>query len=514
MPLRLPSESEAAALLDGFTLPEEFLFGTATAGYQSEGGYNVAGGPRNNWAEWETRRGNERTGLAARFWDDAEQHLDLARGMGLNTHRLTLEWARLQPVLERQFLSEPPPLDFSALDRYVDILLASRERGLEPVVTLHHFTHPYWAGIDLWLTDEGVQRFVTWVGELVEAVNTRLLVRGSRPIRHWITVNEPNGFAPGSYLGKWMPSSTPLDLRSPGRVFSALDSLYAAHVHAYNVIHRWYEANRHERPKVTLNNFSLDFYWADRVFIDLVLSRSRGVKWGPALRDDLASRAQEYGKIVAPLVAHSREIAKDRWLAAVGARTLGARFFRRDRFPRLRDALADSDWDRPLDLIALDYYDAMVGTQVQLAGGAYEPWDWAIHPEGLYDILRANAVDGMDILIAENGMAVRQSPGGKAAPRGDGVTRDEFIRAHVYQVLRAMKDGVKVSGYLHWSLTDNYEWGRYSPRFGLHAVDYSHHRRPLSPVDAAGVDAATVFGDISRALLSGNHAALAKALAG
>lgn len=514
MALRLPGEAEVQDLLSGMELPRELLLGTASAGYQCEGGYNAPGAPRNNWAEWESRPGNERTGPGARFWENPERDLELAQAMGLNAHRLSIEWARVQPVFERQVLPQPPPWDDRALDRYVDILIASRERGLEPVVTLHHFTHPYWTGLDLWQSDAGVERFASYVAQLMPQVNERLLERGSPAIKWWITINEPNGLAPGSYLARWMPSGAPLDLRSPARFFTALDCLYAAHVRAYEAIHRWYEANGQPRPKVTINNFALDFYWNDRVFIDLLLSRSRGVAWGPALRADIHDRAQKYGQAVAGLIGHSRAIAPERWLAAGGVRTLGRRVFARDRFRRLRAALEACDYARPLDVIAVDYYDPTLANQLQLAAGAYEPWDWEAHPEGLYEVLLANAEDGLDVMVAENGMSVRRLPGTRGEPRADGVTRDAFIRAHLFHLLRAMKAGVRVCGYLHWSLTDNYEWGRFAPRFGIHAVDYSDPRRRRLPVDGAGVDAATTYGAIARALRARDKEALARALVG
>ena len=117
-----------------------FLIGVATSGYQSEGGYN---GPR------------YRADFA------------LARGMGLNAFRLSIEWSRVQP----SFTNTPgraPAFDGEAVDAYADRVAACRAEGLEPVVTLHHFTHPAWLGVDAWLDDttpEAFQRFVQYTLE-------------------------------------------------------------------------------------------------------------------------------------------------------------------------------------------------------------------------------------------------------------------------------------------------------------------------------------------------------------
>lgn len=512
--MHVPTEAEVRGLLDGLELPAEFLIGAATAGYQCEGGYNIGDGPRNNWAEWEARPGNERTGACANFWADPDRDFRLARRMHLNTHRLSIEWARVQPVRERERLDQPPPWDEAALDRYVDLLVSSRAHGLEPVVTLHHFTHPYWAGRDLWLSDDGVDLFVRYAGAVAGSLNERLLDRGQPPIRYWITTNEPYVLAVGTYLARFMPADASLDLGSPARVLRALDGLYAAHVRVYGEIHRWYETRGLERPAVFFNNFALDFYGGDRFFVDVVLSRSRDVAWGPALKRDLVDRQRRFGEAVDPLVSRSRTLAPNRWRAARGMRSLGQRVFSPDRFPRLGEALWACDWDRPLDLVAFDYYDATLANQLRLAAGVYEPWDWEAIPEGLHDLLVANFADDLPVLVAENGMATRGPVGDRAHPRADGVRRDEFLRAHLFHLLRAVKAGVKVAGYLHWSLTDNYEWGRFSPRFGLHGVDFTDDARRRLDTDASGVDAAATYGALAQALRSRDKAALADALLG
>jgi len=67
--------------------------------------------------------------------------LDLAAEMGNNAHRLSLEWSRIEP--------EPSVFDREAMDRYRQILQAMIDRGIEPMVTLHHFSNP------LWLVEKG-----------------------------------------------------------------------------------------------------------------------------------------------------------------------------------------------------------------------------------------------------------------------------------------------------------------------------------------------------------------------
>jgi beta-glucosidase len=119
------------------------------------------------------------------------------------------------------------------------------------------------------------------------------------------------------------------------------------------------------------------------------------------------------------------------------------------------------------DYLALDYYysfDHIPGTrQAQDA-----IWTMQLHPASLLDALRRYAarLPGLPILILENGMATENGQ-----PRPDGWTREAHLVQHVAQVQAAVAEGIPVQGYFYWSLTDNYEWGSYTPRFGLYRVD-------------------------------------------
>ncbi|MBI5201048.1 MAG: glycoside hydrolase family 1 protein, partial [Elusimicrobia bacterium] len=86
---------------------------------------------------------------------------------------------------------------------------------------------------------------------------------------------------------------------------------------------------------------------------------------------------------------------------------------------------------------------------------------WEIAPEGFERVVSSYwQAYRTPILITENGIA-----------DATGARREAYIRDHLAALGRAMKAGAKVTGYLHWSLVDNYEWGSYKPKFGLYHVD-------------------------------------------
>jgi beta-glucosidase len=100
-----------------------------------------------------------------------------------------------------------------------------------------------------------------------------------------------------------------------------------------------------------------------------------------------------------------------------------------------------------------------------------------IYPEGIYRILKqfSNYKSIKNIVITENGVCVKDDlmNGQVHDP-----LRIEFFRSYLNQVLKAKQEGVPVSGYLVWSLTDNFEWTEgYKPRFGLVYVDYKSQMR-------------------------------------
>ena len=120
--------------------PANFLWGTATAAYQVEGGNT-----NTDWWRFEHRPGSiaaEPCGEACDSWHRWEEDLDLAASFGLNAYRFSLEWARIEP--------HHGEIDLEALEHYRSMLVACVARGLAPVVTLHHFTLP------LWVADAGV----------------------------------------------------------------------------------------------------------------------------------------------------------------------------------------------------------------------------------------------------------------------------------------------------------------------------------------------------------------------
>jgi beta-glucosidase len=485
------------------SVTEEFLWGVASSGYQCEGGYNGSGQPQNNWSRLEARGRVMRTGRSADFWNRYEEDFAHSRAMGLNAFRLSIEWARVQPSTSTE-PAEPPAFDVAALDGYADRLAACRRHNLEPIVTLQHFTHPAWLGVDAWLDDRTPALFEQFVSTAIAHVNRRLIETHRQPALHWfVTINEPNMLVINTYLNRHFPGG---GHRGMAVAVAAYNHLLAAHVRAYNAIHDLFDSQGWPPPRVTMNTFCSDVYWSEKMLLDLLCVRERGVNV-TNLKGYLQEESNRlhHALLRAELPFHSDPFVWLGRLFHILVNILAPKHGVADTFSYFLQTLAKSRRYRVLDYIGLDYYDPFTGHLFRppsfgdlefrreslrshlMDGLSRKWWDWHVLPEGLHFFCKYYAAEFQrGILIAENGMALRRKFDNSIAhPRRDRLTRSEFLKAHVAEVRRLVAEHVPMLGYLHWSITDNYEWGSYTPRFGLFSVDYTNHAERLA-VDHLG----------------------------
>ncbi|MBI4372267.1 MAG: glycoside hydrolase family 1 protein, partial [Candidatus Omnitrophica bacterium] len=172
---------------NNFTFPKYFLWGAATSSHQVEGN-NM----NNDWSEWEQNgKVKERSGKACDHWNRFREDFELAKSLHHNAHRFSLEWSRIEPE-EGTFSDE-------ALSHYRDVIQALKSNGLEPIITLHHFTLPLWlAQKGGWLAKETPEIFARYVQNAVETIGDG--------VQYWLTLNEPVAYVFKSYLaGEWPP---------------------------------------------------------------------------------------------------------------------------------------------------------------------------------------------------------------------------------------------------------------------------------------------------------------------
>jgi beta-glucosidase/6-phospho-beta-glucosidase/beta-galactosidase len=485
---------EGTRLPKPFVTDDAFFWGVATSGYQAEGGYNGPGEPVNNWA-WAERKGEVvPSGRTSDFWTLSHEDFGRCRDMGLNAFRLSLEWSRIQPSTELSTTEgpgagfTPPPFDERALYSYAQRLADCRAHGLEPIVTLHHFVHPAWLGLDAWLKPETIEHYLNFVRHTVTYLLRALPEDfGCAPLRWFITINEPNLLAFNHYLYRLFPSEHLIGLDPTVR---CLSHLMEAHVRAYRLIHEIY-AESETKPMVSFNNYCSDLYWSDSAMLDLLFAPSRKVP-KEKLQEDLEERAKAFDeqfKSAKLFPLHGIRYFLGQWIKGFH-HGVAKRGFAMPCWERVLNLLYERE-EVPLDYIAFDFYDPFIAHALRwptwhdfetrkrssrdwmLESIASKWWDWHLLPEGLAFFVKHFGKFGLPVLIAENGMALRRLPDNRPFARRDNVARSQYLREHVRVVSRLVERGQPLIGYLHWSLFDNYEWGSFAPRFGLFSLDYT-----------------------------------------
>ncbi|MBF6589755.1 MAG: glycoside hydrolase family 1 protein [Ktedonobacterales bacterium] len=418
-------ERREDATVEEVVFPLGFRWGVATSSHQCEGGTT------NNWSRWEEMghtAGGQRSGLACDWWAHAERDFDLAQELGLNALRLSLEWSRIEP--------RPGAWDNAALARYRQMLQGLRARGLEPLVTLHHFTHPLWfEDRGAFLAPDAVERFARYAVRVVEALGDLC--------DFWCTINEPNVYATFAYqLGGFPPGRTG-DFR---RAMRAQAGMARAHAAAYYAIHGA-QPNARVGWAHHYNTFdpANEHSWLDHL--------AAGVR--DAAFNDVFPRAVRTGRALVPL----RPLVGD--LSAVRGTCdyVGINTYYRD--------LVAFDPRRPRELFGRS---CVVPTAPRGDSGAASSVG-AIYPHGIARAAQRAAALGRPLYITEHGVADH-------ADR----LRPWLLATAARTMHEALQHGIDLRGYYHWTLVDNYEWADgWSLRFGLIALDertQARHPRP------------------------------------
>jgi beta-glucosidase len=415
-----------------FTFPNNFLWGTATSAHQVEGNNK-----NNQWWAWELELGritqNQKSGLACDWWGGRwREDFDRAAETNQNTHRLSIEWSRIQP--------SPDRWAEDALDRYRDMLRGACERGLKPMVTLHHFSNPFWMEeMGGWENPESPALFEKFVRKAVEALKEYVSL--------WCTINEPNVYATGACLiGVFPPGKK--NVRS---YIQVMENLLRGHARAYRIIH--------------------ELQPAARVGMALQYRSLRPKKnWLP-MDDWMASfQSHHFNELAPRLLTHGKintAFGSMNIPEAKGTHDyLGINYYTRDEVsfaPLNVGALFGKRTFRP---------DAILSDTGFLAH----------EPQGMFEALKWGNQFGVPMIVTENGVE-------DATDR----LRPRYIIEHIHQIWRAMNFNYPVQGYYHWTLVDNFEWERgWTQRFGLWELDVETQARRKRP-------SADLYAEICRA---------------
>jgi len=388
-----------------------FLWGVATSAFQLEGSPNA------DWSSWDSilSQNPDVTNHYALYKED----LSLLKELGVNAYRFSIEWSRIQP--------RENSWDLSVVDHYQEIIDILRSFAIEPMVTLHHFTHPLWFIKKYpWHEDISVERFTAYVERIISSI---------KDVSYWITFNEPYVLLLGGYLEGCMPPG----IKEPSLAVKALKNILTCHARAYEIIHKY-----HPGSKVSVaHNMAALAPWSRWNPLDRALAKMAKYFYNHSLTD-------------AFLTGHLRV-----------------------KFPLMKEVVMEVPIKDKLDFFGVNYYTrvhvrfnpfkkmCVELRHLDIDGYGMSDLGWEIHPYGLEKILRYASRLKVPLIITENGIATRNSE-----------RKINFMRRHVDAVERSIKNGIDVRGYFYWSLIDNYEWLQgLDARFGLYKVDFNTLKR-------------------------------------
>ena len=470
------------------TFPDGFHWGVSTAGFQSEMGAGAPLDVNSDWWQWlhdpinklllGWKGGVPENGPGAytQYVTDARLARD---GVGADTFRMSIEWSRIFPnSTESVDISNGvTPEVLAQLDalanqdevaHYADQLAAMHAAGLDPMVTINHFTLPLWVhnpaqarvkelfGLTPqtaggWVSSSTVTEF--------EKYSAYLAWKYGDQVTNWVVLNEPVNSMLTSYFAIPFATNFPPALVRTDLVAVGLRNEAAAYSASYDLIHQldpnaqvgfalnmysWRGGDpTNPRDQQAAADFS-DFYnkwFPDAVLKGEVDANFDGVITPDEVHPELAGKADYFG-----VNYYSQGIV-------IGYGGLSA--------PSLPIVKGYPEFSPLLNVI--------IGGC--LPGTECSDTAQIINPAGLRDVLDIADTYGIPLWVTESGLADATD-----------ANRASYTVRHLAVIHKAIADGMDIRGYTAWSLTDNLEWVLgYDPKYGLYSYDPATLERTPRP---------------------------------
>lgn len=418
---------------------KSFLLGAATAAHQVEGNNTNS----DCWAmeQMEYTAYAEPSLDAVDHYHRYEEDICLMEKAGMNAYRFSLEWARIEP--------KEGVFDEQEIEHYRKVIRCCKEHGIEPIVTLHHFSSPVWViSKGGWEAKSIVGDFEKYVRYVMEKLGDEL---------HYVcTINEANIGLQIAGIAERYKKMMMAQMQSAGAVSDETGEKTDGTVQMGMNLQKMLESQKaqaEENKKVfgveKVENFtSMRTKEGDLLVLEAHQAAKRAIK----------ERHPEI-QVGLTLSLHDIQVAEE------GGEVLAAKEWE-DEFLHYLPYIKEDDF-----LGVQNYTRSQFGKEGQMAapeGAELTQMDYEVYPEALEHVIRkvAETFKG-NLLVTENGIAV-----------SDDTRRVAFIEKALQGVQNCIEDGIPVKGYCYWSLMDNFEWQKgYSMTFGLIAVDRSSQKR-------------------------------------
>lgn len=430
-----------------YKFPKNFLWGSATASYQVEGGVNEGGKGVTVWDTYYHSEDRGYTGdVAADHYHRYKEDIKLLKEMGHNTYRLSISWARIFPNGYGEINQE-------GLDFYNNLINELIANGIKPNVTIYHWDLPQNL-LDQggWLNRDNLKHFVNYAKCLFENFGDRVDI--------WTTINEPASEVMGGFVQGAHP---PLE-KNLAKAFQVSHNMNMGHA---MIVKLFREMNMKGEIGIVLNPMPVH-----------PASDSKEDKIA-------AEKAYDYFTrwYVAPVMVGEYPKA------------MLTECIERYKSPIIEDGDLEFLKENKMDFLGINYYMRRVAAHnesgnyekineqfkfVKVPDGLYTDWGWEIYPEGLYELLDdiRKEYGEMPIYITENGMGAIDKIDENGEINDD--YRIDYIKRHIKAMHKCIENGIEIKGYYVWSAIDILSWTNgYTKRYGLIHVDFDSLERKI-----------------------------------
>ena len=445
-----------------FIFPENFLWGSATSGPQSEGRFNKKhDSVFDHWYDIEPDAFFDKVGpnVASNFYNSYKEDLAMIKEIGLNSFRTSIQWTRLIKDFETAEVDE------DGVRFYNDMIDECLKNGLTPIMNLHHFDLPVelYKKYGGWESKHVVDLFVKFAEKAFELFGDR--------IKYWTTFNEPIVVVEGQYLYKFHYPCL-VDGKKAAQVMFNINLASAKAIEAYRkgeynkdggkigiVLNLTPSYPRSEsKEDLAAAKFADDFF--NNSFLDPAIKGKFPEYLVEKLTED---------KVLWEATEEEIAIIKDNTIDF-----LGVNYYQPRRVKAKEEA-----YDEALGWMPDKYFDNYI-----MPGRRMNPYrGWEIYPEAMYDIAMnlKNNYNNIPWYISENGMGVE---GEDRYKNEDGIIEDDyridFIKEHLEHLHRGIEEGSNCFGYHTWTPIDCWSWlNAYKNRYGYISVDLDTQKKTI-----------------------------------
>lgn len=445
------------------TLPDDFIFGGATAAYQAEGATREGGKGEVAWDEFLSKQGRFLPDPASDFYHQYATDIALCQKFGINGLRLSIAWSRIFPEGVGKVNQE-------GVDFYHRVFAECKKRGVLPFVTLHHFDTPKP------LFDQGDFLNRKTIDAFVEYA--KFCFEEFSEVRYWSTFNEIYPVATNQYLLGVFPPGIKYDL---SKVITCLHQMMYAHARVVNlfkengylgeigVVHSLETKYPASGSKLDEHAAFLDDALSIRFLLDATYLGYYSKETLSALDEIAQTNHFSYQFDETDFIEMKKAAQRNDFL---GINHYQCHFV--ESFEGESAIHHNGTGEKGTSV----YQVKGIGRRIYKEGIPRTDWDWLIYPKGLYDLLLRIKHDYphyQKIYITENGMGYKDQ-------FEDGVILDEprieYLKVYLEALSDAIDAGVNVKGYFLWSLMDLFSWTNgYNKRYGLFYVDFDTQKR-------------------------------------